>query len=563
MDCVLTTYPISRDFDQRLCNIVSGDVMKLSVAELRQRTPLRMLAYLRSLRVNRLFLPIEDENGSTLLPVLKLLAAVVPAKSVLVVTPDLAIVQTSRINALLSLARLAHATMVSRLAVNKARNEVAQLLHSDILKVEETTSRNVLYLNANLWFGVKAGGSVGHISGVVNALDCSGYAVHFVSAGGRLMVKDHIAYSCLVPARHFGAPWEYNYYRFHFDAVRQTTPIIEQTRFSFIYQRLSIANYSGVVLSRKRGIPLVLEYNGSEAWVARNWGRPLRQQRLAEQVEDVNLRHAHLIVTISDVLRDELMERGVSPERIVTYPNCIDPEMFDPTNFSAEQIKALRNRHGISAKAVVVTFIGTFGQWHGIEVLAQAVRHLIDNHRSWLEAKKVHFLLVGDGLKMPEVRSILRNHVQGPFVTLAGLVPQHEAPLYLASSDVLCSPHVRNADGTKFFGSPTKLFEYMAMGKGIVGSRLDQIGEVLTPYLDIKNLPTSEPQSSAPDLAVLGEPGDVDDLVRGIQFLVNREDWRKRLGANARGRALRQYTWAHHVDAILTGLSRNLGAKKA
>src|SRR5262249_28065624 len=148
-----------------------------------------------------------------------------------------------------------------------------------------TTGKNVLYLNANLWFGVKAGGSVGHISGVVNAFEKASCVVDFVSAGGRLMVKEQVRYSQLVPAEHFGMPWEHNYYRFHFDAVRQLQLIVAQRSFDFIYQRLSIANYSGVILSRQLGIPLILEYNGSEVWVARNWGRPLRQQLLAEQVE--------------------------------------------------------------------------------------------------------------------------------------------------------------------------------------------------------------------------------------------------------------------------------------
>lgn len=553
MDLILTNYPLSRDFQAQLAAIVAPEVLRLSVSELRQRPFGQMVKYMRSLKVKRVLLPVEDENGSALLPVLKLLAGVIPAQTVYLVQSDLHLQQVSRYETAASLFRLVGASLASRVATARARRKVSLLLGEDRVVVGKASGRSVMYLNANLWFGVKAGGSVGHISGVVNALSQNGYAVDFVSCGGRLLVGEAARYTQLNPPAHFGLPWELNYYRFHFDVVEQVKKLSDGHHFDFIYQRLSIANYSGVVLSRQLGIPLVLEYNGSEAWIARNWGRPLREQALAEQVEEVNLRHAHLVVTISDVLRDELLERGVAPERIVTYPNCIDPEMFDPSRFSAQEVAELRNRHGINDGAVVVTFIGTFGQWHGIEVLAQAIRQLIDDHQDWIEARKLHFLLVGDGLKMPEVRKILGDHALGPFVTLTGLVPQHEAPLYLAASDILSSPHVSNADGTKFFGSPTKLFEYMAMGKAIVASDLDQIGDVLQNAIRLASKESENESEAKGRVAVLVKPGNPDELAQAIRMLAESRSLRSLLGNGARHLAIERYTWKSHIDAILAG----------
>lgn len=508
---------------------------------------------MRSLKAERLLLPVEDENGAALLPVLKLLASVIPAQAVYLVKTDLHLQHVSRYEMGVSLFRLLGASFASRLSTAHARLEVSRLLEDDRVVVGKASGRRVLYLNANLWFGVKAGGSVGHISGVVNALSQSSYAVDFVSCGGQLLVSDAARYTQLNPPAFFGLPWELNYYRFHFKVVEQVKNICGERHFDFIYQRLSIANYSGIVLSRQLGIPLILEYNGSEAWIARNWGRPLREQELTEQVEEVNLRHAHLVVTISDVLRDELLERGVKPERIAVYPNCIDPEMFDPARYSPATVAKLRARHGIDSAAIVVTFVGTFGQWHGIEVLAQMIRQLIDDHRDWIEATKVHFLLVGDGLKMPEVRKILGDHEHGPFVTLTGLVPQHEAPLYLAASDILSSPHVSNADGTKFFGSPTKLFEYMAMGKAIVASDLDQIGDVLQNAIRLPSLESANMAEAKGRVAVLVKPGNPYELAQAIRMLAESHSLRSVLGNGARHLAIDRYTWKSHVDAILAG----------
>ena len=376
------------------------------------------------------------------------------------------------------------------------------------------------------------------------------------TAGDRLLVDDRAHFVSLPPPRMLAVPVETSQYRFGrrcFTAIRQT---LTHTNVRFIYQRNSLGNYAGVALSRRLGVPLVLEYNGSEAWVAKNWGRPLRFHDTAALAEDVNIRHAHLIVTVSDVLRDELLERGVEPERIVTYPNCIDPATFDPERFSAEANAQTRREIGFGPGDVIATFIGTFGQWHGVDVLAQAIRRMVLERRKQLDALQLRFLLIGDGQKMALVRDALAIPDADRYVHLAGLVPQRAAPRFLAASDLLLSPHVGNADGSRFFGSPTKLFEYMAMGRGIVASDLDQIGEVLRPAVV---LPGRLPAGTAGDdgaVAVLVPPGDVDRLIEGIELLAGDRALRDALGRNARHLALSRYTWRHHVAAILAGLDR-------
>ena len=119
----------------------------------------------------------------------------------------------------------------------------------------------------------------------------------------------------------------------------------------------------------------------------------------------------------------------------------------------------------------MIGFIGTFGPWHGAEVLARAFGALIERYPRY--RSDVRLLMIGDGVKMPEVRAALDRGGVTDLTTLTGIVAQAEGPSYLAACDILASPHVANADGTPFFGSPTKLFEYMAMGKAHrrIGSR--------------------------------------------------------------------------------------------
>lgn len=100
------------------------------------------------------------------------------------------------------------------------------------------------------------------------------------------------------------------------------------------------------------------------------------------------------------------------------------------------------------------------------------------------------------------------------------------------------SPHVPIADGTRFFGSPTKLFGYMAMGRAIVASDLEQIGQIL----------------EHDRTAWLVPPGDVGALADGLRLLAGDAARSARLGAAAREVAVACHTWREHTRRIIEAL---------
>ncbi len=177
-------------------------------------------------------------------------------------------------------------------------------------------------------------------------------------------------------------------------------------------------------------------------------------------------------------------------------------------------------------------------------MLADAFGRMLANNPDL--GARVRLLLIGDGGKMPLVREILQRSGAIERTILTGTVPQPEAPDYLAAADVFASPHVPNPDGTPFFGSPTKLFEYMAMGRAIIASNLDQIGEILTHG----------------ETAFLVPPADADALAEGMAVLARDAELRHRLGAAARNRCLADFTWEQHTKRILDAL-RQVGDRAA
>jgi glycosyltransferase involved in cell wall biosynthesis len=380
-----------------------------------------------------------------------------------------------------------------------------------------------------------------------------GYGVTLLAATPQPELDVGVNQVVVAPSTRWGLPIEANSVRFVRRFVSAAQSLVEQIAPAFIYKRYSPIDLSGLELRERTGIPLVVEYNGSEVWTQRNWGTPMRLESLALRVERAVLLGADLVVTVSEALVNELRARGLPSERILFYPNGIDPVKFDPSRFDATLRQKARDRFAIEQDATVLTFVGTFGRWHGTDVLADAIRLLIDAERPALIQSGARFLFVGEGNYYDRVAQRLSSPGDAEFVRLVGARPQSETAATLAASDILLSPHRRNDDGSPFFGSPTKFFEYMAMAKPIVVSDLDQLGQVARGWTPGSG---SMPSSSPSTFAILVEPNSAESLRSGIlQALATTAKEREAMGLAARLAVLRGFTWDANVDAVLSRLA--------
>ena len=431
-----------------------------------------------------------------------------------------------------------------------------RLQRKELMPTAATAATRCLYLKPTLTFGASVGGSVAHVAGVSNALARAGVALRLVSAQQQPLVISETPQRVVSPSFVISFPFEVNAHRYQGRLVEAARAEARELQPDFLYQRYALNDLSGLLLREELGVPLVLEFNGSEVWAQRHWGERLRFEALAARIERANLRHADLVVVVSQALVEQAVSLGADRGRVLFYPNGIDPGVFDPARFGPDERRQARESLGVPADATLLTFVGTFGIWHGTDVLAAAMRRLLESDRAWLERRKVHVLYVGDGALAPKVRELLGPGAGEPFVTLAGTRPQADTPLTLAASDVLLSPHVPNSDGTPFFGSPTKLFEYMAMAKPIVASDLDQIGWVLKGWRPGEP-PLAKGASGRARAAVLVEPGSVEALIAGLREAVEMSHAeRDALGTEARRLVTESFTWDRNVAAVLDRLRR-------
>ncbi len=391
----------------------------------------------------------------------------------------------------------------------------------------------VVYIRSDHWFNLKSGGSVGHVSGVVNALQELNYDLQVVATSPQVEINENTAVEVLLPKyNHLRNIPELSDLAYNQQLYPYLAEAIKKDRPDFIYQRYSLGNYTGILLKQEFDIPLVCEYNGSLIWVASKWGGGrLIHKRVLSKIERLNLLHADLIVVVSEVLKQELVRDGIDSNKVLVNPNGVDPKKYN-SSISGRSVSV---KYQLENK-ITLGFIGTFAQWHGVVEMAKAIVLFFDTYPEHI--KDVRFLLIGDGKLLPEVKSIISNSPYEETVIFTGRIPQEESATHLAACDMFLSPHIPNPDGTPFFGSPTKLFEYMAMEKPIIASDLDQIGDLLSHL----------------DTAYMVEPANIQALANGIYDLINQDELRAKLAKNAKELVLSEYTWIKHVEKIIQAL---------
>jgi glycosyltransferase involved in cell wall biosynthesis len=294
---------------------------------------------------------------------------------------------------------------------------------------------------------------------------------------------------------------------------------------TFVYQRHAPFLLAGAEISRRVGVPLVLEWNGSEVWIRRNWHTQLAVERLLDPllaaIEREVVANATLITAVSRVAADMALDAGATSDKTLVVPNAVRIEDVDESIDHRGNVRA-------SSRGPLLGWAGSFGPWHGAGVAVEALVRLPSD---------VRLVMVGDGEQRLACHALAESLGVAERIEWTGALPRSTALRRLAECDVLLSPHTP-LPGQPFFGSPTKIFEYMALGRPIVASRLGQLGEVLEDGVTAR----------------LVTPGDVDELVTAVVEILGSADRGGALGEAARQAVARSHTWDQRGRLILERL---------
>ncbi len=306
-------------------------------------------------------------------------------------------------------------------------------------------------------------------------------------------------------------------------AIREHNPDI-------LMVRDCLFNFWGEYLVQKSSLPFVLEVNAPHT-LETQYFSTLSLSYLAKRAEERTWHRADAIIVVSKTIKEILISRGISEEKICVVQNGVNPEKFH-SGINGEDV---RNRYSLEGR-VVIGFIGSLKKWHGVGMLLEVGKKIIESSRD------VTFLVVGDGpLKHELKKYVLDNNLQ-KYVIFTGRIDHDKIPPYIAAMDIAVLPYpaIKN-----FYFSPLKLYEFMAMGKPIIASRLGQIQEVLEAGRDSE----------------LVKPGNQKEWYEKLIKLIDNQDYRAYLGQNVKMKGS-QFTWDRNAKMIEDILYKVLGKFK-
>lgn len=224
------------------------------------------------------------------------------------------------------------------------------------------------------------------------------------------------------------------------------------------------------------------------------------------------------VVAITNGLRERLLTLGVPNEHILVAPDGVDLSRY--SNMTRESARLYL---GLNATEVLAVYTGHLYAWKGADVFARAVAN-VEGMRGLLVGGTE-----GDTQRM---RRLVTEHGWRN-VEIVGYVSPDQIPYYQVAADILVLPNSANAEISRSYTSPLKLFEYMAAGRPIVASDLPSLREILND-----------------ENAVLVPPDAVEALTAALRRLQTDPALGNRLAQQAQ-HEVKSYSWTARAKRVL------------
>jgi len=295
--------------------------------------------------------------------------------------------------------------------------------------------------------------------------------------------------------------------------------------------------YSGVIsarIVRKYRLDVIIEREtsfGAGAIASLLTKKPLVLEIIGPRYSKLSLDLAKKILAYS---KSMITDHAVREDKLFLVDAAVDTERFRPNPVTR---RAIREALGLG-ESIVVGYVGTFSDWHGIEELIKASVKVLKLY------PKVQFLMVGPYFE--RAMKLAKNHKVLDSFVFTGPVPYAEVSKYINAADVLVAPYnpLKSELRRKYgIGSPLKVFEYMACGKPVITTRVNPITRIV----------------EHGETGLLVSAGDFKALAEAIVRLIENPRLAERIGKAAREEVEKNYSWKTFAKKLANILVEVMG----
>lgn len=190
---------------------------------------------------------------------------------------------------------------------------------------------------------------------------------------------------------------------------------------------------------------------------------------MQEHYEVLCCEYADEIIVISESLREYLILKGISADKITVLPNGVDTEKLSPLTKSTDIIEQYQLKD-----SVVLGFIGSITNYEGIDLIIDTVQAL--NNKTNLDTK-FKLLVVGDGQHRATLQRKVLDQNLSEDVIFTGKVPFDTVKDYYSVIDI--APFPRQDKLVCQLVTPIKTYEAMAMSKRVIVSDVNALKEMV------------------------------------------------------------------------------------
>jgi glycosyltransferase involved in cell wall biosynthesis len=233
---------------------------------------------------------------------------------------------------------------------------------------------------------------------------------------------------------------------------------------------------------------------------------------LSLAIERMALKRADVVLVINERLKELVVRLGAKESRTIVLRAGIDDKRFRPGPAS----DSIKTRYSLSGEDTVLFFMGWLYRFSGLKEVA---RQLADNPNPNLK-----LLIVGEGDLFNELEKMQQEHNLKNRLILAGKKDYREIPALIAAADICLLPAYPDEKIMQDI-VPIKLYEYMAMQKPVIATRLPGVLKEFGEGNGIVYV--NRPEDVIPKARELVARGDLSKLGLKAREFATKNSWQR------------------------------------